>query len=81
MMRIILGVFLVLHGLVHLLYMGQSQRFFELQPDLIWPDGSWLFSKLLGDDPTRTVTSIGLVLAAVGFVTGGMGLFWQQSWS
>lgn len=79
-MRIILGVFLVLHGLVHLLYMGQSQRFFELQPGLIWPDGSWLFSKLLGDDPTRTVTSIGLVLAAVGFVTGGMGLFWQQSW-
>ncbi len=25
-----LGIFMVLHGLVHLLYFGQSWRFFEL---------------------------------------------------
>ncbi len=44
-MRIIAGILFLLHGLVHLLYFGQSLRFFELQPDMIWPDNSWLFSK------------------------------------
>jgi hypothetical protein len=29
---IIFGVFIVLHGLIHLLYFGQSRRLFELQP-------------------------------------------------
>lgn len=43
MLRIIVGVFIVLHGLVRLLYFGQSQRFFKLKPGLVWPDGSWGF--------------------------------------
>ncbi len=34
MLRLIIGVFLVLHGLVHLLYAGQSARLFELQEGL-----------------------------------------------
>lgn len=29
-MKFIIGIFFVLHGLVHLLYLGQSQRRFEL---------------------------------------------------
>ncbi len=29
-LRIATGVFMVLHGLVHLLYVGQSQRLFDL---------------------------------------------------
>ena len=30
MIRILLGVFVVLHGLIHMLYVGQSSRYFEL---------------------------------------------------
>ena len=52
------GIFLILHGLVHLLYFGQSQRYFELQPGLAWPNGSWVFSRWLGDDPARWLASI-----------------------
>jgi hypothetical protein len=80
MFRIILGVFMVLHGLVHLLYLGQSARYFELQPGLVWPDGSWAFSGLLGDQATRVLASIALVLAAIGFVAGGAGIFLRQIW-
>jgi len=80
MVQIIAGVFLVLHGLVHLLYLGQSARLFELQPGMIWPDGSWAFSKLFVDTGTRTLTSIFCVLAAAGFVIGGVGIFFGQSW-
>jgi len=77
---VIAGVFLVLHGLVHLLYFGQSARMFELQPGMIWPDGSWAFSKLLGDNVARTLASIICILVAVGFVSVGIGIFFGQSW-
>ena len=80
MLRFIIGVFIVLHGLVHLLYFGQSWRLFELQPGLVWPDGSWAFSRLLGDGTARTLASIALVIAAIGFVAGGAGIFVKQAW-
>jgi hypothetical protein len=80
MLRIIFGVFIVLHGLVHLLYFGQSMRLFELQPGMVWPDGSWVFSKLLGDGGTRLLASVSCVLATVGFAAGGIGILARQAW-
>ena len=80
MLRFIIGGFLVLHGLVHLLYFGQSLRFFELQPGLVWPDGSWAFSKLFGDKATRLLAGIFCILAAVGFVAGGVGILVMRGW-
>jgi len=63
-----------------MLYFGQSAGYFELQPGMVWPDGSWAFSRLLGDATFRTLASIFLVLAAIGFVVGGIGLFAKQAW-
>jgi hypothetical protein len=80
MLRLIVGVFLILHGLVHLLYFGQSWRLFELQPRMVWPDGSWAFSRLLGNETTRLLASISCVLAAIGFVAGGTGMLAGQTW-
>lgn len=80
MLRIILGVFVVLHGLVHLLYFGQSWRLFALQPGMVWPDGSWAFSRLLGNEATRALAAVFLVLAAIGFVAGGAGILVKQAW-
>jgi hypothetical protein len=80
MLRFILGVFIVLHGLVHLLYFGQSRRLFELRPGMTWPDGSWAFAKLLGVGGTRSLASIACALAAVAFVAGGAGILVTQAW-
>ncbi len=80
MIQVVGGVFLVLHGLVHLLYFGQSARFFALQPGMTWPDGSWAFSRLLGDSGTRTLTGIFCILAAAGFVMGAAAIFFSQPW-
>lgn len=80
MLRLAFGVIFVLHGLVHLLYFGQSRRLFEMQPGMVWPDGSWLFSPLLGDETTRLLASIACVIAALGFGAGGVGLFASQAW-
>jgi hypothetical protein len=78
--RIISGAFLVFHGLVHLLYFGQSTRLFELQAGMLWPDGSWALSKLLGENGTRMLIGILCILAAAGFVAGGAGMLFRQSW-
>ncbi len=80
MARIAFGVFMVLHGLVHLLYMGQTARYFTLQPGMVWPDGSWVFSRLLGDEACRTLAGVACALAAIGFVAGGTGILAGQRW-
>jgi hypothetical protein len=79
-LTIIISIFFALHGLVHLLYAGQSRRLFELRPGMVWPDGSWLFSKLLGNETTRLLASILLALATLGFVASGLGLLIRQDW-
>jgi hypothetical protein len=78
--RFIFGIFLVLHGGVHLLYAGQSRRLFELQPGMAWPDGAWAFSKLLGTEATRKLAAVTYALAALGFVGGGVALLARQAW-
>ncbi len=80
MIQVVSGIFLVLHGLVHLLYFGQSARLFALQPGMTWPDGSWAFSRLLGDNTTRTLTGVFCILAAAGFVLGAAAIFLSQLW-
>lgn len=72
MLQIIFGIFLLLHGLVHLLYFGHSQHLFLLQPKMRWPDNSWLFSRFFGDGLTRGLVSLFCMLSAVGFSTAGM---------
>jgi len=79
-MQIVVGIILVLHGLVHLLYLGQSARLFHLRPEMTWPEGSWAFSNLLGDSVVRSIAGVSLGLAAVGFVVGGIALFASQAW-
>ena len=74
------GVFILLHGLVHLLYTGQSQRIFELQPGMIWPDRSWVFSRVLEVGVIRKLASVTTALAAAGFVAGGIGVLLRDSW-
>jgi hypothetical protein len=80
LLSVIFGIFLILHGLVHLLYFGQSLRFFELAPGMVWPNGSWAFSKLLGERSVQALAGITCILAALIFVAGGAGLIFQQSW-
>lgn len=79
-MSIIFGIFLILHGLVHLLYSGQSARLFELQKGMVWPDGSWAFEGLVGNEATRMLAIGACILTAIGFVIGGIALFAAQAW-
>ena len=80
MQTILMGIFFLLHGMVHLLYAGQSWRLFELRSEMTWPDSSWASSKLLGDPTTRLLATVFLVLAALGLALSGLGLFFRTDW-
>lgn len=80
MLETIISIFLILHGLVHLLYLGQSQKFFELRAGFAWPQGSWAFSGLMSDQALRGLTAAACALAAIGFVVGGVGRLAAQDW-
>jgi hypothetical protein len=79
-MTIVFGVFIILHGVVHLLYFGHTSRFFELKPGLTWPDGSWVFSHWSIEGGARFLASMLLVLAGFGFIASGIGIFINQAW-
>jgi hypothetical protein len=79
-MRFVFSIFIMLHGLIHVLYFGHGARYFELKPGMVWPDGSWVFSRLLGDEAARNLASISLILAAIGLIVGGIGILVSQAW-
>lgn len=80
MFRILTGLIIVLHGLVHLWYFTLSQKLVEFQPEMGWTGKSWIFTNLIGDAATRSLASVLYVLAAIGLVAGGTGIFIQQDW-
>ena len=80
MLAFLYGIFVLLHGLVHLWYVTLSQRWVEFQPEMGWTGESWLFSPLLGDGATRGLATVLYSLAALGFVVGGVGVLARQDW-
>ena len=79
-MNIAAGIFLILHGLVHLLYTGHSFKLFEL-PGVQWPDNSWAFGKLLDNKAARNLAGVANIVAAIGFVAGGIGVFSDKGYT
>ncbi len=79
-MGIVVGAFLIAHGVVYGLYAGQALRLFELTPGFTWPDGSWAFSGLIENASVRSVAAVSCSLVAAGFAVSGIALIARQSW-
>ncbi|MGD2166423.1 MAG: hypothetical protein PVH50_12945 [Anaerolineae bacterium] len=80
MVRLLTGIFVVLHGLIHLWYVVLSQGLVEFQADMGWTGESWLLSGLLGDSAVRSMAAPLYALATVGFVAGGVGMLGRHDW-
>jgi len=80
MTRVLFNVLLVLHGLVHLWFTVLAAGVVEFKEDMGWTGHSWLFTRLLGDQATRSAAAVLFALAAAGFVVGGIGLAAGQGW-
>jgi hypothetical protein len=80
MLRFLIGLFIILHGLVHLWYFTLSQRLVVFKPEMGWTGKSWILSSLLGDSTTRLLAGALFVLVAIVFVISGVGLFVGAEW-
>jgi hypothetical protein len=80
-MRVVIGIFIILHGLVHLFYFAHSKKIFELRPGFEWPDNSWVLSKFLKTDTIRTIASLVCILVAVVFVISGIAYIVTAVWT
>jgi len=74
------GLFIVLHGLVHLWYVTLSQKLVAFQPEMGWTGRSWLLTNVLGDSPTRLLAGLLYVLATIGMVVSGIGVMARGEW-
>jgi len=74
---LLLGIFIILHGLVHIWYVVLSLELVEFQPVMGWTGRSWIFTDRLGDEITRKTAAIQYGLAALLFVVAGIMTIFQ----
>jgi hypothetical protein len=79
-MRVLVALFLVGHGLVHAIYVGQARRLFQVQPGASWPDASWALSRVWGDPATRWLVAILFAVVAAAFAVAGAALLLRAPW-
>jgi hypothetical protein len=77
MLRILFGIFLIAHGLVHAAVYATP----KVKGAPFDPTHSWLLSALgLGQEPSRLVSLVMALAAMLGFVISGVGMFANQPW-
>lgn len=80
MLKFLMGLFTILHGLVHLWYCALSQRLVAFQPEMGWTGRSWLLSGFLSDPTIRPLASVLYILATIAFLVSGIGIFTRADW-
>lgn len=78
--RLLVGLFLALHGLVHLWYVVLSQGWVEVEEQMGWTGHSWLLSSGLPRETVLLLGSASYAVVTLGFVAGGLGYVLRQDW-
>lgn len=79
-LRVLGGLFLVLHGLVHIWYVVLSQGWVEIEEEMGWGGYSWLLSPVLNSETILLLASVLYIAVTVAFVIGGLGYAFRQDW-
>lgn len=77
-MNVLIGIFIILHGLVHMWYVTLSQGWVALQAEMGWTGESWLLGSVFESATSRFLATILYSLAAIIFVVSGAGLIARQ---
>ena len=79
-MRILFGILIILHGLIHVWYVVLSQGWIAFQEEMGWTGKSWLLTGALGKNLTLSLATVFYGLSAITFVVTGIGIISGQSW-
>lgn len=77
MLEILFGIFLILHGLVHLIWFGISRGLIE---GIQWTGKSWLLSNLFDTNTVKILGDIFYVIATILFLITGIAYIAQIDW-
>jgi hypothetical protein len=72
MSRIISGIFIILHGLVHIWYVVLSFNLVTFQPDMGWTGNSWLFASPKSHQVMRMIAGVLFIISTMLFVISGI---------
>lgn len=75
------SLFVLAHGLVHLLYLAWAQGKMLPEDGFEFTGESWLLTSPLGGQTTRPVGMLLFAASALLFVITGIGLAFRQGWS
>jgi hypothetical protein len=78
-LTIAVGLLIVLHGLVHFLYVGQALRWFELREGMAWPVGARSLSTAT-DTALKISAAITIGVSSLALVLGGVGIAVGVEW-
>jgi hypothetical protein len=81
LVRVLAGLFVIAHGLVHLWFVVLSREWVPFEPEMGWTGASWLLTGVLGDAATRSLASVLYALVALVFVIGGIGILVGGLWA
>jgi hypothetical protein len=79
-MTALTGIFVILHGLVHMWYVVLSFEWVAFQPGMGWSSKSWLFSSFSPQPAIRSAAGILFILATISFLMSGIGIFIGADW-
>jgi hypothetical protein len=79
MSRTISGIFIILHGLVHIWYVVLSFNLVTFQPDMGWTGKSWLLSSLKPNQVMRISAGILFIISTLLFVISGIAILAKMS--
>ena len=79
-MKTFVGVFLIIHGILHFWYVTVSLRLIEYKAWMGWSGESWLLTSSFGDGVARAIAAVLYSLAAISFVASGAGLLMERPW-
>lgn len=79
-MKYVIGIFYILHGLVHLLYMGHSFHYFSIEKDFAWPGNSKFLANTFNLETKKAIAGILCAVSAVGFAFAGICILVGHTW-
>lgn len=80
-MRFVAGAVIILHGLVHFMYVGHALRWFELREGMVWPIGARFFPIEISDAKLRSFVAITIGITSIGLIAGGVGMLLDTGWA
>jgi len=81
MLKTIITLFILMHGLVHAWYVLLLSKVVKYTPEMGWTGDSWLFHGPSPGPGARMAAAILYVLAGLMFVISGIGLMSGSAWN